>query len=95
MSTLITLSTTTGTLPLNVWICDSCDTPTICIYYDTVYTLPYSFTLPQQYENNVTYGIKVVDNNGCVYCETPTSSNKQFEDGDSFEFQDGETFEFQ
>jgi hypothetical protein len=68
MATIVSLTATTGTFPLDIWVCDSCSTTATCVYYDTTNTLPYSFTLPEEYENNAIYAIKVIDNLGCVYC---------------------------
>jgi hypothetical protein len=52
MATLVSLTATTGTLPLDIWICDSCASTATCVYYSTTSTLPYTFTLPSEYENN-------------------------------------------
>lgn len=68
MATLVSLTATTGTLPLDIWICDSCASTATCVYYSTTNTLPYTFTLPSEYENNAVYAIKVIDNIGCSYC---------------------------
>jgi hypothetical protein len=68
MATLVSLTATTGTLPLDIWICDSCASTATCVYYSTTSTLPYTFTLPSEYENNAVYAIKVIDNIGCSYC---------------------------
>ena len=95
MATVVTLASTTGSIPLDIWLCDSCDSTATCVYYDTTNILPYSFTVPSEYETNVTYAVKVIDSNGCIYCETASVLGKQFEDGDYFEFMDGEEFDFQ
>lgn len=68
MATSVSLTATTGTLPLDIWICDSCESTATCVYYDTTNTLPYTFTLPSEYENNAVYAIKVIDDLGCSYC---------------------------
>jgi hypothetical protein len=68
MGTIVSLTSTTGVLPLNIWICDSCDSAATCVYYGTTSSLPYSFTLPPEYENYSVYAIKVIDNTGCSYC---------------------------
>jgi hypothetical protein len=94
MSYQVTInSITSGTSPYNIWICDTCFGT--CTYLDTITTTPYSFTLPSVYETYPTYVIKLIDGNGCVYCETASASYKQFEDGDYFDFQDGDDFQFQ
>jgi hypothetical protein len=86
-------SITSGTSPYNVWVCDTCFGT--CQYIDTITTLPYNFSLPSVYETYSSYVIKIIDNNGCIYCETASVLGKQFEDGDYFEFMDGEEFDFQ
>ncbi len=94
MATLITLNSTTGTLPLDIWICDSCDETGSCIYAGTATSLPYSFLLPELYETFPTYSIKFIDNNDCEYCNN-YSEFKQFMDSEIFEFMDDTPYEFQ
>ena len=94
MATQITLNSTTGTLPLDIWICDSCSGTSTCIYADTATSLPFSFILPALYETYPTYSIKLIDNNGCEYCDN-YSSFYLFMNGESYEFMDGLPYEFQ
>jgi hypothetical protein len=68
MGISVSLTATTGILPLDIWICDSCLSTATCVYFDTTNVLPYSFILPSQYENNAVYAIKVIDDQGCSYC---------------------------
>jgi hypothetical protein len=70
MSTQISLTATTGTLPLNLWICDMTGSSATCLYYDTIYALPYSFILPSVYETYPSYTLKLIDSNGCIYEES-------------------------
>jgi len=70
MSTQISLTATTGTLPLNLWICDMSGSSATCVYYDTINTLPYSFILPSVYETYPSYTLKLIDSNGCIYEES-------------------------
>jgi hypothetical protein len=95
MATVVTVNSTTGTLPLDIWVCDSCTgaSPT-CQYIGTTSTFPYDFTLPSIYESSQVYSIKFIDDNGCVYCEE-YSYYKQFEGGEVFFFNDGTPYEFQ
>ena len=94
MSLQITInSVTSGTSPYDVWICDTCYGT--CEYINTTNTIPYTFTLPSNYETYATYVVKIIDDNGCVFCETASSLYKQFEGGEYFEFQDGEEYQFQ
>jgi hypothetical protein len=59
---------TSGTSPYNVWVCDTCFGT--CQYIDTINTTPYSFTLPTTFESYQSYVVKLIDLNGCVFCET-------------------------
>jgi hypothetical protein len=93
MSTLVTInSITSGTSNYDVWVCDTCYGT--CQYIDTITAAPYSFVLPPIYETYPSYVIKVIDDNGCIYCED-TSFYKQFQNNELFEFMDGEQYEFQ
>jgi hypothetical protein len=93
MATTVTInSITSGTSPYNVWVCDTCFGT--CQYIDTFTTLPYSFTLPSVYETYPYYVVKIIDANGCVYCDT-FSYYKQFEDEILFEFMDNIPYEFE
>jgi hypothetical protein len=93
MATQITINSTTGTLPLNVWLCDSCNVGATCVYLDTINSLPITLTIPATYESYVSYGIKFVDSLGCETCELQSTSI-QFQNGDTFEFMDGIPYEF-
>ena len=93
MPTLVTINTiTSGTSDYDVWVCDTCFGT--CQYIDTISSVPYSFTLPPIYETYPSYVVKLIDDNGCIYCED-NPFYKQFQDGDLFEFMDGEEYEFQ
>lgn len=91
---LVTINTiTSGTSPFDIWVCDTCYGT--CQYIDTITSAPYTFTLPSVYETYFTYVVKIIDDNGCVNCETLSKTYKQFQDGDFFEFMDGTPYEFQ
>jgi hypothetical protein len=93
MATQITInSVTSGTSPYDIWVCDTCYGT--CQYIDTTTTIPYSFILPSVYETYISYVVKIIDDNGCVYCQDE-SSFKQFQIGDLFEFMDGDQYKFQ
>jgi hypothetical protein len=94
MATQITLNSTTGTLPLDIWICDSCDETSTCIYVGTATSLPYLFLLPTIYETFPTYSVKFIDSNNCEYCND-YSEFKNFMDNEIFEFMDDTPYEFQ
>jgi hypothetical protein len=82
---------TSGTSPFNVWVCDTCEGT--CQYIDTITTTPYSFILPNTFESFETYVLKLVDINGCVYCDI-LSKYVQFEDEIVFRYMDGTLYEF-
>jgi hypothetical protein len=95
MATQITInSITSGTSPYDIWVCDTCYGT--CQYINTINasTLPYSFNLPVTYETYPTYVVKIIDSNGCIYCDT-LSSYKQFENEDIVQFMDGIFYEFE
>jgi len=82
---------TSGTSPFNVWVCDTCYGT--CQYIDTITTTPYSFNLPNTFESFETYVLKLIDINGCVYCDI-LSKYVQFEDETIFKYMDGTLYEF-
>lgn len=63
MPTDITINTIGATPPYNIYVCDN--PITICIYIDTINSLPYSFQIPDilNYQNE--YNLKIIDNTGC------------------------------
>lgn len=60
-----------GTSPYDIWVCDVCGDSGTCQYIATTSTIPYTFNLPQTFETYGSYVIKLIDNNGCMYCNTP------------------------
>ena len=95
MVNIVTInSITSGTSPFDIWVCDECYGT--CQYIDTFSTgsLPYNFILPSIYETYPSYVVKIIDNNGCVFCYE-SSIFKQFQDGDLFNFMSGDPYEFE
>lgn len=93
MPTIVNInSITSGTPPYHIWICDTCYGT--CIYQATTSIIPYSFTLPTIYETYASFVIKIIDDNGCVYCYD-ADIYKQFQNSDLFEFMDGLPYNFQ
>ena len=89
----VTINTITlGTSPYHIWVCDTCYGT--CQYINTTSTIPYTFTLPAIYETYSSYVVKIIDDNGCVYCDNEIFY-KQFQNSDLFEFMDGVPYEFQ
>jgi hypothetical protein len=64
MPKIITINDITGSTPFNVFLCDN--PVTVCVYVDTISTLPYSFQIPTILENQDDFNLKVEDNNGCI-----------------------------
>jgi hypothetical protein len=64
MPKVVTITDITGTTPYDIYLCDN--PVTICVYVDTITTLPYSFTMPSVLENQDDYTLKVEDDNGCI-----------------------------
>jgi hypothetical protein len=96
MATIITINTIiSGTSPYDVWVCDKCGVLGTCQYINTIYSVPYSFTLPISFESMNTYVVKIIDSNGCEYCLDGLCNYKQFENLTCFEFEDGIPYDFQ
>jgi hypothetical protein len=66
MPTNININNISGATPFNVYLCDEFNVT--CIYIDTVpsSSLPYNFQVPSIMEGQVSFNIKVVDNNDCT-----------------------------
>lgn len=64
MSTQITINDITGASPFDIYVCD--DPITTCIYVATINSVPYSFNVPLIMDGQLTYNLKIVDNNECT-----------------------------
>lgn len=64
MPTTITINDITGTTPFDIYLCD--DPLTTCIYVDTITGTTYSFDVPSIMDGQLSYNLKVVDDNDCV-----------------------------
>jgi hypothetical protein len=83
MPTNININNISGATPFNVYLCDEFNVT--CIYIDTVpsSSLPYNFQVPSIMEGQVSFNLKVVDNNSCTSISniiiglppTPTPTN--------------------
>jgi hypothetical protein len=60
----------TGSSPYDVYICDSGQTT--CLYVNTVSSVPYVFAVPSPFNTQLSYAVKVIDNNGCIITKTFT-----------------------
>ena len=63
MATTITINSITGSSPFDIYLCDY--PTTICIYIDTINTVPYSFNAPPAMEGQTSFALKIIDNNNC------------------------------
>ena len=61
MSTFITINVIAGQSPFDIYLCDS---PTSCVYIDTITILSYTFQIPVIMEGQINYTLKIIDNNG-------------------------------
>ena len=66
MPTNININNISGATPFNVYLCDEFNIT--CVYIDTVpsSSLPYVFQVPSIMEGQISFNIKVIDNNGCI-----------------------------
>lgn len=66
MPTNILINNISGSTPFNVYLCDQLNIT--CIYIDTLpsSSLPYTFQVPTIMEGQISFNLKVIDNNGCT-----------------------------
>lgn len=66
MPTNILINNISGSTPFNVYLCDEFNVT--CTYIDTIPSsaLPYTFQVPSVMEGQVSFNIKVIDNNSCT-----------------------------
>jgi hypothetical protein len=62
MSELVTISSITANTPVEVYYCSS--TSGSCVFVTTATTFPYSFEVPDPYDNG-NFVIKIIDDEGC------------------------------
>lgn len=60
----ITINNISGASPYDVYLCDN--PVSVCVYIDTVSSLPYVFQVPSLMSNDNDFNLKIVDNNGCT-----------------------------
>ena len=60
----VTINNISGSTPFDIYICD--DPITMCIYVDTISTVPYQFSVPNLMINLTSFNLKMVDSNGCT-----------------------------
>lgn len=67
MPTEITINSITGAQPYDVYICD--DPAVTCLYVNTISSVPYAFNVPSLLDGQLSYNLKIVDNDGCTVFE--------------------------
>lgn len=78
MPTNIHINSITGATPFNIYLCYSSNTS--CVYIDTIpsSSLPYDFLVPSILEGELSYNLKVIDNNGCVFYQNVVIGSQPF-----------------
>jgi hypothetical protein len=64
MPTVITINNISGATPFDIYICDN--PITTCVYSETITTFPADIEIPTILSNQLSYNLKVIDNNGCT-----------------------------
>jgi hypothetical protein len=66
MPTNININNISGATPFNVYLCDEFNIT--CVYINTIpsSSLPYNFQVPSIMEGQLSFNLKVIDNNGCI-----------------------------
>lgn len=64
MSVVVNISNITGASPYDIYICQTGGTG--CFYVSTITSTPYSFLIPEPYNNSPAYMLKIIDNFNCV-----------------------------
>lgn len=60
----VNISSIVGSPPFDIYICQTGGTA--CFYINTISETTYSFDIPQPYDTNSAYMLKIIDNNNCV-----------------------------
>lgn len=64
MSLNVNVTSIIGAPPFDIYICQTGGTN--CFYINTTSQTTYSFDIPQPYDTNPAYMLKIVDSNGCI-----------------------------
>jgi len=64
MSLNVNISSIVGTPPFDIYICQTGGTG--CFYINTITNTSYTFDIPQPYDINTSYMLKIIDNNNCI-----------------------------
>jgi hypothetical protein len=66
----ITISGITGSSPYNIYLCQTSIDD--CFYVKTITNTPYAFDIPKPFDNNISYYLKVIDNNNKIITSQST-----------------------
>lgn len=66
MGIQVTVNDITGTTPFDIYVCDSLQTTCIYISQITSAEIPYNFIIPQPFDTQSEYILKVVDYYDCI-----------------------------
>jgi hypothetical protein len=61
----------TGTSPFYVYLCDTAQTT--CVYIDSITSVPYSFEIPELFDGQTEFDLKIVTSNGCEIIQNISS----------------------
>jgi hypothetical protein len=64
MAVQVTINSITGQSPFDIYICQSNGTG--CFYISTITSTPYVFDIPEPYNSETSYQLKVIDSNNCT-----------------------------
>ena len=65
MAINVNITSVVGTPPYLAWVCDSDAVNNVCVFISSFSTIPFTFTLPEEFETAGSYCIKVIDAESC------------------------------
>jgi len=68
MPTEVNINSLSGQSPFNVYLCDN--PITSCVYIDTVTSAPFSFGIPDIFNGQTTFNLKITTGSGCEIFQT-------------------------
>lgn len=71
MPTEVVINGLTGQSPFYVYLCDSPETT--CVYIDSITGATYSFEIPELFDGQTEFGLKIVTSNGCEITQNITT----------------------
>jgi hypothetical protein len=68
MPTEVIINELSGQSPFNIYLCDN--PTTSCVFIDTITSAPYSFAIPDIFNGQVSFNLKITTNGGCETFQT-------------------------